>query len=100
MKQLATAVAAVAFAATLAHAKEEHVGRDAERGDPARWDQPADTPQKRYDTAMKEAAAARAEAVKECRATAAPKACEAEARRQYEFDVSRARAQLTRPQPE
>jgi hypothetical protein len=81
------------------------VGRDAEKGDPARWYQPLETPQQQHRNAMQEAAAALAEALKECRASAALRAsagseavrdCEAEARAQYEDDVERARGFLVR----
>lgn len=85
------------LAAPAALAQDQRVGRNAERGDPVRWYQPDDTPEKKYRTAMKEAAAAKAEALKECRASAQAKACEAEARRQYEFEVQRAREHLSRP---
>lgn len=91
-------LALVAVLATpSALAQEQRVGRNAELGDPARWYQPDDTPEKKYRTAMKEAAAAKAEAVQECRASAQAKACEAEARRQYDFEVQRARDRLARP---
>ena len=93
MRPLPLFVAALLFSTPLA-AAEEHVGRDAERGDPVRWSQPADTPQKQHAAAMKEAAAAKAEAMKECRATAARASCEAEARRQYDADLQRARGLL------
>ena len=89
----------LAIAPLAALAAEERVGRDAERGDPARWYEPADTPQKRHDTAMKEATAALAEALKECRAMTERKACEAEARRQHAADRERARDFLARPNP-
>ena len=73
------------------------VGRDAEKGDPARWYQPADTPQRRHEAAMKEAQAALAEAMKECRALQSQrKDCEAEARARHETDVERARGFLVR----
>lgn len=73
------------------------VGRDAEKGDPARWSQPADTPQRRHEAAMKEAGAALAEALKECRARQSQrKECEAEARGRHEEDVERARGFLVR----
>ena len=90
-------LAAMALAPLAAIAAEERVGRDAERGDPARWHQPADTSQEKYRTAMKEAAAALAEALKECRAEpAGRKECEAAARRQNQIDVERARGFLAR----
>lgn len=78
------------------------VGRDAEKGDPARWYEPADTPQEQHRNAMREAAAALAEALRECRAGAgargsdAARQCEAEARARYEDDVERARGFLVR----
>lgn len=78
------------------------VGRDAEKGDPARWYEPADTPQERHRNAMQEASAALAEALKECRAgngarnSDATRQCEAEARARYEDDVERARGFLVR----
>ena len=60
----AAAATTCAFAATLALAAPpapvEHVGINAERGDPARWYVPADTPRRLYDTQVKEAGAARA----------------------------------------
>lgn len=90
-------LAAAALAPLAATANnEERVGRDAERGDPARWSQPADTPQEQYRTAMKEAAAALAEALKECRAEAQRASCEAQAREQHRIDVERARGFLVR----
>ena len=90
------AAASCALAATLAYAappaQEEHVGVNAERGDPARWYVPADTPQLKRETLVKEAGAALAEAMKECRATPADrKSCEAEARAQYRRDLEDAR---------
>ena len=86
-------VAAFACACAFAATAEEHVGKNLERGEPARWFQPDDTPQKREATAKKEAAAALAEALKECRGNPADrKACEKQARDQYRMDVEAARA--------
>lgn len=87
----------LAIAAPRAHAQQEHVGRDAERGDPARWSEPADTPRKQFETAMKEADAAKAEAIRQCRGLAERAACESQARRQYEVEVQQARSRLARP---
>lgn len=86
-------VAAFACASALAATAEEHVGRNLERGEPARWSQPDDTPQKREATAVKEAKAALADAIKECRqlATAERKACEKQARDQYRLDIESSR---------
>jgi len=98
----AAAAASCALAATLAFpawsAPEEHVGVNAERGDPARWYVPADTPQLKRETLMKEARAAQAEAMKECRANRANRAsCEAEARAQYRRDLEDARRETWGP---
>jgi hypothetical protein len=81
-----------------AFALEEHVGLNAEKGDPARWYQPADTPQLKYRNALKEAGAALAEAKADCRGQVTErKACEADAREQYRRDVEAARAALSQP---
>ncbi len=91
----------LAIAATLPAHALDHVGYEAQRGDPDRWYQPADTPQRKYETAMKEARNALAEARKECRGQAkdARKACEAEARAQYARDVADAKAYLAGRRP-
>ncbi|HET9652928.1 MAG TPA: hypothetical protein VFP36_12085 [Usitatibacter sp.] len=91
-------LAAFAFAAAFAAvAQDQHVGRNLERGEPQRWSEPADTPQKKHATAMKEAKAALAEALKECRSPATErKACEKQARDQYRLDVQAARDLLGR----
>lgn len=92
---LAALAAGTAFAAV-----DGPVGKDAEKGDPARWYQPADTPQKQHATAMQEARAALAEAIKECRSTPTGRAtCEKEARERYQDDLKAARALLTRRNP-
>jgi hypothetical protein len=91
--------AAIVVMSAPALALEEHVGINAEKGDPARWYQPADTPQQKYQNAMKEAGAAQAEALKECRSQSSDrKSCEQAAREQYRRDVDYARALLSRPQ--
>jgi hypothetical protein len=59
-------------------------------GDPARWEQPIATPAQRLENSMKEARNALAEAIQECRDTAARKECAAEARAQYQRDVAAA----------
>ena len=93
---LRTVAASCALAATLAHsappASEEHVGINAERGDPARWYVPADTPRLKYETLAKEARAALGEAMKECHANRASRtSCETQARAQYRRDLDDAR---------
>jgi len=93
------AAASCALAATLAYpqpiAPTEHVGVNAERGDPARWYVPADTPQRKYETQVKEANAALDEALKECRAQQEGRsACTAEANAQRRRDVEEARSRL------
>jgi hypothetical protein len=85
-------IAVFACACAFAALADEHVGSNLERGDPARWSQPDDTPQKREATAVKEAKAALAEALKECRGEATRrKACEKEAREQYRLDIEAAK---------
>ena len=99
MHRILTALSGACFlTAASAHAAiDGPVGRDAEKGDPARWYQPADTPQRQHESAMKEASAALAEAMKECRsAQSRRKECEADARERYEADVERARGFLVR----
>ena len=88
----------IAATGVAAAAIDGPVGRDAEKGDPARWYEPADTPQEQYRNAIREAEAALAEALKECRAQGAAGAreCEAEARLRHEDDVERARGFLVR----
>jgi hypothetical protein len=90
------AAASCALAATLVHAASpalvEHAGVNAERGDPARWTVPADTPQRKYETQAKEAHAARAEALKECRAAQSDRAgCVAQADALHRRDMADAR---------
>ena len=90
-------LAAFACACAFAAVAEEHVGRNLERGEPQRWSQSDDTPQKKYDTATKEAKAALADAMKECRASATEsKTCEKQARDQFKLDMEAARALLGR----
>src|SRR4051812_36871565 len=85
-------VAAFACACAFAATAEEHVGKNLERGEPARWFQPDDTPQKREATAKKEAQAALAEALADCRKDPANRnACEKQVRDQYNADVQAAR---------
>ena len=93
------AAAACALSATLAYPLSpsplEHVGVDAERGDPARWYVPADTPQLKYETLVKEARAARSEELKECRAMKTDRtACMAQANEQHRRDMEDARSYL------
>jgi hypothetical protein len=81
-------IAAFACACAVGAFADEHVGRNLERGEPARWFQPDDTPQKRAQTAKKEAQAALDEALKECRRERGQRrACEKEARDQYRVDM-------------
>jgi hypothetical protein len=99
----AAAATTCALAATLALAAPpapvEHVGINAERGDPARWYVPADTPRRLYDTQVKEAGAARGEQLKECRALQSDRsACVAEANALYRRDLEDARSLLARSQ--
>jgi hypothetical protein len=85
-------IAAFAGACVFAAVADEHVGRNLERGEPSRWFKPDDTPEKRKATAMKEAKAALADALGECRGAATErKECEKQARDQYRLDVRAAR---------
>ncbi len=87
-------------AASAAAATDEHVGYNAERGEPSRWAEPITTPKQKYENAMLEARNALAEAKKECRAERAQrKACEAQARAQYERDVDEAKGYLLGRKP-
>jgi Skp family chaperone for outer membrane proteins len=87
--------AVAALAVALPAAADEHVGYDAERGDPARWYEPVTTPKQRYENEMKEARNALAEAIKECRHEARNERaqCEREAREQQKRDMDSARAE-------
>jgi hypothetical protein len=92
--------AAVSVLSSQALALEEHVGRDAEKGDPARWYEPADTPQKKFRADMKEAGAAQAEALSDCRSRPTlRKECDAQAREQYRRDAQAARERLSTDNP-
>ena len=67
----------------------------AQPGDPARWYQSADTPRRKYENSMKEARAALAEALAECRSQrSGRRSCETEAHESYRHDVSYAKAFL------
>jgi hypothetical protein len=68
-----------------------------EKDDPARWYQPLETSQQKYDNAKLEARNALAEALRECRASAERKSCEAAARAQYQREVSKAKAAFLAP---
>lgn len=92
--RLGLAAACCTLAATFVYARDndEHVGRDAERGDPARWYVPADTPRLKYQTRVKEAHAAAAEAIRDCRREREGRAaCIAEAKAQERSDLEDAR---------
>jgi hypothetical protein len=87
----------LSFAAMAAIAYDPPPDAIAQPGDPARWYKPADTPQKLYHTAMKEAAAALKIAIDDCRqeAKADRRACVSEARRVYNDDVAAAKGLLS-----
>jgi hypothetical protein len=92
---LRSTAAFCALSATFAWATpppdEEHVGINAERGDPARWYVPANTPQLKYETQKKDARNALGEELKECRTTRGGAACVQEANAQYRSDMEYAR---------
>lgn len=102
-RKILTVLAATscAVATTLAYpqstAPVEHVGVNAERGDPARWSVPADTPELKYETRVKEAGAAQHEALQDCREMKTRRsACVDAANEQYRHDVEDARLALAR----
>jgi len=67
----------------------------AQRGDPARWYEPADTPRRKYENVMKEASQAFKEALAECRSQSADRrSCVMEARERYRHDVAYAKGFL------
>jgi hypothetical protein len=68
--------------------------------DPARWEQPITTAAQRLENSTKEARNAMAEALKECRASGERKACEAEARAQYQRDVAAAKSTAADGRPQ
>jgi len=86
-------LAALALAAALPAAAEEHVGYNLERGEPARWSEPITTPQQRYENDAKEMRNALADALKECRQEPREERarCEREAREQQKRDLDAAR---------
>jgi hypothetical protein len=86
---------AAVLALALAGAASVASAQDATRlpGDPPRWYVPNVTPQDRYNTSVKEAAAALKEALDECRATASAD-CVRAAREQHRSDVAAATARL------
>lgn len=91
-RKLITAAFAACLAAPCAGAiAATHATSYSEPGDPPRWYVPADTPQRKFENARREARNALAAALTECRASSARKRCEAEARAQYREDMARAR---------
>lgn len=93
------ATALCALATTLVHSlptsPQEHVGINAERGDPVRWSVAADTPQLKYDAEAKGVRAALGEDLKACRALQSDRTgCEAQARAQFRRDMDDARGLL------
>jgi len=90
-------VSVVSLAAFAAIAYDPAPEAIAQPGDPARWYKPADTPEKLYRTAMKEANAALKIAMTDCRQEAKPDrhACISEAMRTYHEDVAAAQSLRT-----
>jgi hypothetical protein len=84
-------VAAALTAAPLAAFAADDPGL--RKGDPARWEEPIVTPAQRLENSTKEGRNALADALKECRASAERKACEAEGRAQYQRDIATAKKQ-------
>ncbi len=94
-KTLATGLVFIASASALGAVAYSTIPSDAEAGDPARWYQPADTPAKKYEVAMKEARAALKEAMTACRSEVAAerRPCMTEALRTYRDDAAEAKSQ-------
>ena len=91
---LAIASAALAIASPSAFA-DNYANSSRASDDPPRWYQPLETPRQKYDNAMLEARSALAETLRECRGSRDDRAaCEAEARHQYQEEVSQAKALL------
>jgi hypothetical protein len=91
MKSSILACAALLALASAGAGAASRAAAYSEETDPPRWYEPADTPQKKYETAMKEARNALADALKECKSS---KPCEAEARARYEKEAAEAKAHL------
>jgi hypothetical protein len=85
-------MAAAILSAAAAFAADDPALRN---GDPARWEEPIATPAQRLANSTKEARNAMADALKECRASADRKPCEAEARAQYARDISSAKSEFS-----
>jgi hypothetical protein len=89
---LAIASAALAIASPSAFA-DRYANSSSASDDPPRWYQPVETPRQKYDNAMLEARNALADALHDCRGSRNERAaCEAEARGQYQEEVSQAKA--------
>jgi hypothetical protein len=93
---LAIASAALAIASPSAFADQYAYSNSSRTSDdPPRWYQPVETPRQKYDNAMLEARNALAEALHECSGSRNDRAaCQAEARREYQEEVSQAKAHL------
>ena len=88
------AFAALVIASPSAFA-DQYANSSRASDDPPRWYQPVETPRQKYDNAMLEARNALADALQECRGSRDDRAtCGAEARRQYQGEVSQAKALL------
>ena len=82
-------VAAVLAAPVAINAMEQDART--EKADPPRWSEPIVNPAQRQENRLKVAAAALAEAVRDCRGVAERKSCISEARAQHRRDVQAAR---------
>jgi hypothetical protein len=90
-------IVSLAALAAIAYAYDPPPDSVAQPGDPARWYKPADTPQKQYHAAMKEANAALKIAMTDCRREAKSdrSACFSDAMRTYHEDVAAANSLRT-----
>jgi hypothetical protein len=92
---IVAAVTALSMAAFAAIAYDPPPDSISQGGDPARWYRPADTPEKLYQTHVKEAKAALKEALADCRSGARTdrRACASDAMQTYREDMEAAKNQ-------
>jgi hypothetical protein len=93
--RIVAAVTVLSMAAFAAIAYDPPPGSMAQNGDPARWYRPADTPEKLYQTHVKEAKAALKEALADCRSEGRSdrRSCASDAMQTYRDDMEAAKNQ-------
>ena len=94
--RIVAAVTVLSMAAFAAIAYDPPPGSLAQAGDPGRWYCPADTPEKLYQTHVKEAKAALKEALADCRSQSGTdrRSCVSDAMELYRADMESAKNQL------